>query len=107
MSNIAPCHVVGTKPNACALAVHNLRAYGCADLGGPWAGWRLAGRDLVTPDGLRIPPERVRGLGWRQDAEVRRDRARAANEARHNHRQMVRVVVVTLAEFRSMPTGAA
>lgn len=107
MSNIAPCHVIGTKPNACALAVHNLRTYGKADLGGPWAGWRLAGRDLVTPDGLRIPPERVRGLAWRQDSEARLERARAANEARRNDGQMVRVVVVTLAEFRAMRTGAA
>ena len=107
MSNIAPCHVIGTKPNACALAVLDLRAYGKAKLGGPWAGWRLAGRDLVTPDGLRIPPERVRGLAWRQDAEARLERARAANDARRNDGQMVRVVVVTLAEFRAMRTGAA
>lgn len=107
MSEIAPCHVVGTKPNACALAVHELRAYGKAELGGPWKGWRLAGRNLVTPDGLRIPPERIRGLAWRQDAEDRLTRARAANEARRNDGQLVRVIVVTLAEFRAQRTSAA
>jgi len=32
------------------------------DLHGPWAGWRLAGRDLVAPSGERIPERRLRGL---------------------------------------------
>jgi hypothetical protein len=31
-------------------------------LHGPWAGWRMAGRDLVSPDGLRIAPHRLRGF---------------------------------------------
>ena len=106
-TGIAPCHVPGTKPNACALAVHEMRAYGKGDLGGPWSGWRLAGRYLVTPDGLRMLPERIRGLAWRQDSEDRLERARAANEARHKDKQLVRVVVITLAEFRAMNTGAA
>lgn len=46
-------------------------------LTGPWAGWRLAGRDLVAPDRQRISPERLRGLLWREESEARRDRARA------------------------------
>jgi len=48
-------------------------------LHGQWAGWRLAGRDLVSPDGDRINPQRLRGLLFRQDAEARVAKARAIN----------------------------
>lgn len=41
----------------------------------------MAGRDLVAPSGSRIPPHRLLGLLWRNDAEARRDAARARNEA--------------------------
>lgn len=102
---IAPCHTAGTKPNACAVAVHNLKNYGLSELGGPWKGWRLAGRNLVTPDGLRISPERVRGLAWRQDAEARLDAAKARNARKD--KQLVRVVVVTLTEFQQHRAGAS
>lgn len=107
MSAIAPCHIVGCKPNPCAVAVHELRVYGKAELGGPWKGWRLAGRCLVTPEGLKLPVERVKGLAWRQDAEDRLARAKARNAARSDEKQLVKVVVVTLAEFRCEPLGAA
>lgn len=44
--------------------VHNLTA-----LHGPWSGWRMAGRHLISPDGDRIKPERVRdywfGSNWK------------------------------------------
>lgn len=107
MSDIAPCHTVGEPPNACALATFKMRNSGVGQLGGPWKGWRLAGRCIVTPDGLRLPVERVIGLAWRQDSEARLCRARDANAARRAEGQLVRVVVVTLAEFRAMRTGAA
>jgi len=51
-------------------------------LGGPWAGWRMAGRVLVSPDGDRITPERLRGLLWRHTLEQRRDEARSRREKR-------------------------
>jgi len=38
---------------------------------GPWAGWRMAGRDLVSPDGDRINPRRLAGLLWRERSENR------------------------------------
>lgn len=41
--------------------VHNTMA-----LHGPWAGWRMAGHELVSPDGDRVRPERLRGLLWRE-----------------------------------------
>lgn len=103
---LAPCHTPGTKPNACAIAAHIARTQGTTELGGPWAGWRIAGRYLVTPDGVRILPERLRGIAWRQDAEARRDEARARNDARKGT-ALVRVVVVTLREFQTQRIGAA
>jgi len=45
---------------------------------GPWAGWRMAGRDLVSPDKDRISPERLRGLLFRQAAEARLAKYRQA-----------------------------
>lgn len=72
-----PCHQAGTKPNACALAHYRLLVDNHTPLYGPWAGWRMAGRDLVAPDGQRIAPERLRGLLWRQESEARLAKARA------------------------------
>lgn len=37
-----------------------------------WHGWRFAGRFLVSPDGDRMTPERLRGLCWRDLLELRR-----------------------------------
>ena len=45
-----------------ALMVHNH-----TPLYGPWKGWRLAGRDLVSPDKVRLSPERLKGLVHRRD----------------------------------------
>lgn len=39
-----------------------LAVYGLADLGGPWAGWKLRGSHLVSPDRDRVTPEQLRGL---------------------------------------------
>jgi hypothetical protein len=38
-----------------------------------WSGWRFtaSGTQLVSPDGDRFTPERLRGLGWRQAQEAR------------------------------------
>ncbi len=32
------------------------------DLTGDWAGWRLRGRFLISPDGDRLSVERLRGI---------------------------------------------
>ena len=66
-----------------------------------WYGWRIAGRWLVTPDRQRISPERLRGLLWRDEMELRLAgyaSRRQAEEARAK-RQRVRVVVVPLSEL--------
>lgn len=93
-----PCWSEGQAcPNACAAEAYRRLVHGQQELTGPWAGWRLAGRDLATPDGQRISPERLRGLIFRQSLEERRDRTRARKVPK---RQLVRVVVVDLEAYR-------
>lgn len=46
---------------------------------GPWAGWRMAGRELIAPDNTRFTPERLKGLAWQIDASNRRNVAAAQN----------------------------
>lgn len=74
-----PCHEHGKNPPPCALAHYRRVIDNHVGLHGPWAGWRLAGRDLVSPDGERINPTRLRGLLFRMDAEARIAKARAAH----------------------------
>lgn len=66
-----PCHQLGCQPNACATAHYARIVSNQAALHGPWAGWRLAGRDPVSPDRQRISPERLRGLLFRDASEKR------------------------------------
>jgi hypothetical protein len=80
--------------------VHNTTS-----LHGPWRGWRLAGRHLVSPDGDRITPERMRGILARLELEARRDRARARAAARRS--APVKVVIVDLADYRHQGVAAA
>jgi len=82
-ANRPPCWPAGQPcPNNCAAQVRDMIALNHCRLHGPWAGWRLAGRELVSPDGVRLSAERVRGLAWRQEAEQRLERVRARNTAR-------------------------
>lgn len=82
---VRPCHQIGTKPNACAAAHYRRIVENHVDLSGPWAGWRLAGRDLVSPDRQRINPQRLMGLLFRQASEERLSRSRAArSKAQHS-----------------------
>lgn len=73
-----PCWPDGQPcPNTCAAALHDRTVHNLHSLYGPWLDWRMAGRDLVSPDGDRISPERLRGLLWRQAGEARLASARA------------------------------
>jgi hypothetical protein len=54
------------SPNACASQLHERVIHNNMPLHGPWAGWRMAGRALVSPDGDRISPERLRGILFRE-----------------------------------------
>jgi hypothetical protein len=53
-------------PNACAAAHYQRTIHNETPLHGPWAGWRLAGRDLVSPHGDRIPAHLLDRLLWRE-----------------------------------------
>ena len=58
-----PCWPEGqTCPNACAYQLVERTVYNKTPLYGHWAGWRMAGQCLVSPDGDRISPERLRGI---------------------------------------------
>lgn len=43
----------------------------CEYLNGRFIGWRIAGNYLVSPDGDRMTPERLKGLVWRDSMELR------------------------------------
>lgn len=74
---LRPCHTRGTQPNACAVAHYKRIVDNHISLHGAWNGWRMAGRDLVSPTGQRINPERLRGLLFQQDSQTRIAKARA------------------------------
>ena len=67
-----------------------------------WYGWRLRGRHLVSPVGQRITRRRLEGLLWRDEIELRLAgfTSRRKAEAERPMRQLVKVVVVPLAEIR-------
>jgi len=53
---------------------YNRIVYGHAALYGPWQGWRLAGRELISPDGDRLSVERLRGMLFREKFRPRPER---------------------------------
>lgn len=87
---------------------HDRVVYNKTALHGPWSGWRMAGRELVSPDGLRFTTERLRGLAFRLDAEARLERARARNAKRNAVRhELVKVVVVNIDDWRRRHFGSS
>lgn len=72
------------------------------DLVGDWYGWRLRGRHLVSPEGEWITQERLSGLLWRDQLELRRAGfvSRRKAEAAKAARQLVKVVIVPLDDVR-------
>lgn len=91
--NRPPCWPAGQPcPNSCAAELHDRVAHNRTQLHGPWAGWRLAGRDLVSPDGDRISPERIRGILWRETLEIRR--SGSAQRKKRVSRKVVTVIRV-------------
>lgn len=82
----------------------------CQYLTGPFAGWSLRGNYLVSPHGDRMTPERLAGLAWRDQMELRlagyaSRRKAEAGTRKAGQRQMVKVVVVDLGDFRERHFG--
>lgn len=101
-----PCWPAGTQcPNDCAKALHERVTQNHVALTGPWAGWRLAGRDLVAPDGQRINPQRLLGLMWRDAQELRLAGYANRRKAEAKPRQSVKVVVVDLHDWHEQRFG--
>jgi hypothetical protein len=67
-----------------------------------WYGWRLRGRHLVSPDGQRMTRRRLEGLLWRDEMELRLAgfASRRNAEEERPKRQLVKVIVVELAQMR-------
>lgn len=74
IDGVPPCIEPGQPINTCARAMYAWRVEAKGYLPGEWTGWRLAGRYLVSPDGDRILPERIRGIIFRDALEKRRAR---------------------------------
>ena len=70
------------------------------DLTDEFGGWRIRGRYLIGPDRQKITPERLRGVLWRDEMELRLAgfASRRKAEADKAKRQRVRVVIVPLSE---------
>jgi hypothetical protein len=73
-----PCWSEGQPcPNTCAEQLRSRVIRNHTPLFGEWAGWRMAGRCLVSPDGDRISPERLRGLLFVEAGRLRVEKRRA------------------------------
>ena len=82
------------------------------DFDGEWYGWRLRGRHLVSDDGQRITPERLRGLLWREKMELRMAGFASRRKAEEAKRAAscgpkVKVLVIELAEYRLRGVAAS
>jgi hypothetical protein len=81
--NRPPCWPDGKPcPNACAGALLERVVYNKTPLFGPWVGWRMVGRELVSPDGDRINPERLRGMLFVESNRLRLQQLRQRATAR-------------------------
>lgn len=84
----------------------------CEYLSGRFAGWRIAGNYLVSPHGDRMTPERLNGLVWRDQMELRlagyasRRKAERDTKAKQ-YRPKVKVVIVELDDWRERHFGRA
>ena len=89
--------------------LHDLMARNHTPLYGRWNGWRMAGRELVSPDGTRFTPERLRGLAWQQETSTRLNSSRALNAEKKagQHGAKVKVVVVDLGQWQERHFGRA
>lgn len=68
--HVLPCWPIGQAcPNSCAQRTMDHLTANKVQLSRDWYGWRFAGRDLVSPHGDRVNPQRLLGLLWREKAK--------------------------------------
>lgn len=96
-----PCWPNGHPcPNPCAQAHYDRTVYNRHHLPDPWSGWRFAGRVLVSPDGDRITPERLRGILWSEAHSARKAARRQRLEAVSRMTDGLREKVLSLRPVR-------
>lgn len=62
--NAPPCIKAGLAWNKCAEKQFDEQILNHINLVAEWTGWRFRGKDLVSPDGHRINPQRLRAILW-------------------------------------------
>lgn len=77
------------------------------DIPADWRGFRFADRYLITPDGDRMTPARLRGLAWRDAMELRRAGFASRRRAERGAGGQVKVIVVDLQDYRENGVAAA
>ncbi|MCC6756733.1 MAG: hypothetical protein IT474_02055 [Arenimonas sp.] len=88
--NAPPCVRLGEPLNPCARARYEEQILKHLNLTGDWNGWKFRGRDLVSPDGERISPERLRGILYKEKAD--KSKRHAAAVAAGNAQEPGRII---------------
>ena len=101
---IPPCWEPGTPcPNKCAERHYQRVVFNHVELHQEWRGWRMAGKELVSPKGDRLSPRRIQGMIWSQKMDEARQSARVNKTKREQ--SLVKVVVVQLADWQHKHLG--
>lgn len=81
--HVPPCVRLGVPMNPCARARYAEQVLGELDLFDEWRGWKFKGKYLVSPDGLKVNPQRLRGILFRERIQkpVIRNGANAPRDA--------------------------
>lgn len=81
--HVPPCVRLGVPMNPCARARYAEQVLGELDLFDAWKGWKFRGNYLVSPDGLKVNPQRLRGILFREQIKkpVNRGGAEAPRES--------------------------
>jgi Phage protein len=98
-----PCVRLGEPMNHCAKAHYKEEILHHVDLRGNWQGWKIRGKDLISPDGDRISTERLRGILYMEIAakskmKLTREKANLNN----NSGQIIQFTKLKTVRDRSM-----
>lgn len=79
---LPPCFRPGQSQNKCYQAHFDRVVENKTPLHGEWTGWRMAGRDLVAPNGVRFRPGRLLAIAWAEKQAALKDRREAKTSGR-------------------------